>query len=305
MKAHSHQRRASSISASPSPQKSFHSDIEKYGDMDEADEKRIKPRSDILGAIITVMIYILCAVTVVNFWLLRSPDNSDGILATFMRPFGGSHGSQPSSEVELIDMKAIGALGDNADDELWKLNDHYRKNSPNVAVAPGQQPPIDDMKPSLDSDAQEALSAVVEPLETINPQGDLLEILSVSPIVILSSNPSSAIQDTDETTEESRDALYHNKLENQVMEIMLGFLHITPEPRVVDLAKHPHHNEIVHYLQSYSMHNSETSEDELDIPRIFIGGQPVANHKQVVEKYYNKDLVEFLRDHGRGIINIE
>ena len=308
----SHQRRASSISAisSPSPQKSFLTDIEKYADVDEADAKRMKPKKDVLGSVIMVLVYLLCVATFINLLLLRANLGENGVFAAIMKPFVNHHETQPSSEVQLINMAAIGASGSNADDELWKLDDHNKKNSPDIAVAPGQQPPVSALGApvsSLDRAAQEALTTMPETPDTINPQGDLLEILSVSPIVILSSSSAPASLEVDDSdSPQDQESLHDNKLESQVMEIMLGFLRITPEPRVVDLAKHPHHNEIVHYLQSYSMHTAENEDDEVvDIPRVFIGGQPIANHKQVVEKYYNKDLIEFLKHHGKGIINVE
>lgn len=306
----SHQRRASSISAmSPSPQKSLLTDIEKFADVDEADAKRMKPKRDVSGSVVMVLVYLLCVATFANLLLLRVSFGENGVFATVIKAFVNHHDTQPSSEVQLIDMAAIGADGANADDEMWKLDDHNKKNSPDIAVAPGQQPPISALGAagsSLDRAAQEALTTMPETPDSINPQGDLLEILSVSPIVILSSSSAAPENAEFDSPQEDQESLHESNLEGQVMEIMLGFLHITPEPRVVDLAKHPHHKEIVHYLQSYSMHTAESDDLEVvDIPRVFIGGQPIANHRQVVEKYYNKDLVEFLKHHGKGIINVE
>lgn len=299
----SHQRRASSISvsSSPAPQKPFPVDVEKYPDGEP--NKRPRPRADVFGAVMTVFVYVLCLITAANLMLLRVNPAGDSFLASLARTFVLQNDPQSSSEVELIDMDAIGA-GINADDELWKLDDHNRQGAPSVAVAPGQhEPAAMDPSPGLDRTAEEALATHAEQPETVNPQGDLLEMLAVSPIVILRSG-----SDTVEPATEELMLLSESKLEAQVLEILLGHLHISPEPQVVDLAKHPHHHEIVHYLQSYTLHAAE-SDDETetpeDIPRVFVGGQPVANHKQVVEMYHKKDLIDFLKQHGQGIINIE
>lgn len=132
-----------------------------------------------------------------------------------------------------------------------------------------------------------------------SPLTDLKEILSISPIIIIST-PSPQQQ----------------QLENILMN-----LNITPQPTIVNLSKHPNYQSILSYLQQYESHShtvethtsptgiikldlKEVAEDEDNIPRVFIGAVPVGNFHEIFELYNDSKLVNYLKERGKGKISI-
>lgn len=127
-------------------------------------------------------------------------------------------------------------------------------------------------------------------------QRDITEILSINSVVILT-NQMNLVQ------------------EQKVREIFTN-LKITPEVQFVPLNKHPNYTKIMKYLKDYNMrayqydnedHDSQLNfhSDTLDIPRLFIGGLPIANYKDIIQKDRDNVLTNFLRDYGQGLIKLD
>lgn len=132
-----------------------------------------------------------------------------------------------------------------------------------------------------------------------SPLTDLKEILTISPIIILST-PSQ----------------HQQQLENILMN-----MNITPQPTVINLTKHPNYKNILSYLQQYESHSHtvvthsnptgiiklDTKEEpdvEDNIPRVFIGAVPVGNFHEIFELHEQGKLVGYLKERGKGKICI-
>lgn len=130
----------------------------------------------------------------------------------------------------------------------------------------------------------------------IDLQHDIKEMLLVSPVTIL-------LSDEPEDLEQSR-----------FMEIIFGALSINPEPRIVNLRKHPHCNQIVEYLRRFSRrveglglsseHSDEVKDAKSDFPRLFMGGLPLGKYSEIIEMYQQEELVLFLQEHGKGLVSV-
>ncbi|KAG7662876.1 uncharacterized protein J8A68_003647 [[Candida] subhashii] len=123
-------------------------------------------------------------------------------------------------------------------------------------------------------------------------KSNLKEIFSLSPVIIL-------------ILDENDDRLFESILIN---------LYIHPEPKTINLAKHPNHVNIINYLKSNQNNPGEDEEhDDSDIeevgndqlPRLFIGGRPMGTRDEIVSMYENNELVEYLKNKGKGLITIE
>lgn len=137
-----------------------------------------------------------------------------------------------------------------------------------------------------------------------NPQFDLAEILAINPIVLLINDEFVAEKD-------------------HVKQILQN-LNINPEVKLVNLMKHPHYEDILDYLKNYRLHVAPTlanvgtkaNEPEFeqqfvhqynmgDIPRLFIGGLPVADYQDIIDKFNNNQLDHFLNEFGKGQIKLQ
>lgn len=128
--------------------------------------------------------------------------------------------------------------------------------------------------------------------DLVNPQLDLAEILSINSIVLLVND--------------------ENVAQQEEVKKILQNLQINPEVKEVNLKKHPHYDDIWDYLKNYRVHNNEKnyhyveSLNEVDeIPRLFIGGLPVADYGDIVNKFNNNQLADFLNEFGRGLIKLQ
>lgn len=145
-------------------------------------------------------------------------------------------------------------------------------------------------------------SATAIESNTINVAFDLKEMMLISPVTIL-------LDDNVTSSPEK----------NKFLEILFKSLSINPEPKVVNLSKHPHHTEIVDYLHNYAKHEYGTSDDEVfeddededeqsspakEIPRLFVGGLPVGRFNDIIDEYKNNELIAHLRESGKGLINV-
>ncbi|KAL6450669.1 hypothetical protein SBY92_000915 [Candida maltosa Xu316] len=102
------------------------------------------------------------------------------------------------------------------------------------------------------------------------------EIFSISPLIILSLN---------------------NRVE-KLHKIIMN-LNIDPEPKIINLSKHPNYINIVKYLQ-----NINKSDDEDNIPKVFLSGSPIGSDDEIIEMYENDELVDYLKAKGQGLISI-
>lgn len=140
----------------------------------------------------------------------------------------------------------------------------------------------------------------------INVALDLKEMMLISPVTIL----------LDDEVTSSPD-------KSKFLEILFKSLNINPEPKVVNLSKHPHHSEIVEYLHKYAKHEYGTSGDEAfkdednedeeedqqaastrEIPRLFVGGLPVGRFSDIIEEYSSNGLIARLKESGKGLISV-
>ncbi|CUM56604.1 uncharacterized protein AC631_04393 [Debaryomyces fabryi] len=144
-------------------------------------------------------------------------------------------------------------------------------------------------------------SATAMASDTVNVAFDLKEMMLISPVTILLDDDVSSSPE-----------------KNKFLEILFKSLSINPEPKVVNLSKHPHQTEIVDYLHKYSKHeygssNEEVSDDEdedeqatptREIPRLFVGGLPVGRFNDIIDEFKNNELIAHLRESGKGLINV-
>lgn len=147
-------------------------------------------------------------------------------------------------------------------------------------------------------------SATAMVSDDVNVAFDLKEMMLISPVTILLDDEVRSLPE-----------------KNKFLEILFKSLNINPEPKVVNLSKHPHHTEIVDYLHKYAKHEYGTSTDEVseddddededeqapparEIPRLFVGGLPVGRFNDIIDEYKNNELIAHLRESGKGLINV-
>lgn len=270
-------------------------------------------------------------------------DSDVGLLKTLWNSIKLSNSFKPttSTEFNLYDVNSI-SINRIDSDELWKLDQYNEIKKTEESKSQKhlmEQDDLDEIK-----DNEQDLNDVEY---KIDPKQDLKEILSISPITILINNNKDTKNNINPNDDnEKPNAEYTKQLE--FLKILQNSLTITPEPKVVNLIKHPHYHEILNYLKTYKQHeiqsvqkisapvptsikhdikyNSKKSiiDDEVenvdedneiedyesgnddynDIPRLFIGGLPVADYNLIIEKYNNGELIDFLRDQGKGLISI-
>lgn len=121
-------------------------------------------------------------------------------------------------------------------------------------------------------------STAKQPQATESVQESLMEMFSIYPMIVLQADPK----------------------ESSMLNNIFSTLNINPEPKLVDLAKHPNQEGIIQYLQNFENHRY----GDTDIPLVFIGGDPICNYNQIVEKYKSGELAPYLRSNGRGIIEV-
>lgn len=254
----------------------FKKDIEKYPlNFDGEDESNKERRFSLIWKIILCFVGIWLVVEFVGIDMKEvcmknmGKNHKDEIEVPSANDFKTKTGTF-HSDINLVDVNTITA------------NNEYEK------LSMGQP------------EKQNTKGSNTQALESeVDPQNDLKEIFSVSPLIIFSKSEKSEKQ---------------KELEN----IFLLELNIVPEPKVVDLTKHPRHTQIIEYLTSYSTHEQnlatshssdvdyeQDSKSEVDnIPRVFLGGVPIGNCKDIVRKFDDNELLGYLREIGHGLISV-
>ncbi|ABN66117.2 predicted protein [Scheffersomyces stipitis CBS 6054] len=321
----SHQRRSSHNKTS------FYYDIEKVAstpenskDDEELDSKtnsakaNIQMRSRTLNYAITIVFVIVSIVAIFNF-IAYTFNNSPKTISN--ENFRAAGSSILNSEKELLDRLVSDKIVSNhlgttnPDNNYMKFDADSKSLSDKVDNLINAE--IKKQQDTEDSEINDNSSNNVGGDEnddddddddsSITAQKDLQEIFAVNPVIILSLNPESPKQ---------------KKLETILMNI-----NIHPEPKVVDLFRHPDYKKIASYLKSldikaipsgtssgnikndlvYSTPDNEDDDEyssEDNIPRLFIGGMPTGNFKSIFRLYKSNSLQTFLREHGKGHISI-
>ncbi len=122
-----------------------------------------------------------------------------------------------------------------------------------------------------DNDTQNANYNAVETI-----QANLKEMFAISPMVVISQT-------------------------NQIDELqtILTKLNINPQPKFINLSKHPNYLNIKQYLKK--IYNID--EDD-HIPRVFLAGIPIGDSDKIIEMYKENQLISHLREKGQGLINV-
>ncbi|KAK6198666.1 uncharacterized protein RJT21DRAFT_122251 [Scheffersomyces amazonensis] len=132
----------------------------------------------------------------------------------------------------------------------------------------------------LDVSSSSSSSSSSSPLQALK------EIFAVNPIIIISNN---------------------NPLQHKFETILMN-INIHPEPKIVDLLKHPDYSEIMSYLEvefADELEDEDAMEnDDDDIPRLFIAGKSYGNYYKIFKLYESNLLQSYLREHGKGKITI-
>lgn len=311
-------------------------DTSREGFADAADDDP-RPRSNRADYLVVVLA-ILVVGSVLNFMILSSATRSSVVtkIGGWVPGFGpfagqgskldprGEAGDAMAPDVVMLneveeeaDLK-IGITGGKSTMKI-DANDNGLKNLLNVDnIDPNDLDEwekfaneLSDHAPDADNSLQAIESEIARTKHDANqqamdlkpsPQMDLAEILSINPIVLLMNEENMSKQE-------------------QVKQI-LQTLNITPELKLVNLKKHPHYQEIFEYLKTYRVHNDasnggmvsdyqrsqyihNTLNDVDDIPRLFIGGMPVADYNDIVLKYDTNQLHDVLTHFGQGLIKLQ
>ncbi|EER34962.1 predicted protein [Candida tropicalis MYA-3404] len=134
---------------------------------------------------------------------------------------------------------------------------------------------ISNSKSNIDAIIEENDDLEQDPDMHILVQENLKEIFSVNPIIVLSLN---------------------NQIDK--LNTILLNLNISPEPKIINLSRHPNYLNILKYLKNINHSDVE------NIPRLFLGGLPVGTSKEIIEMYENNELISYLRSKGEGLINV-
>lgn len=285
-------------------------DLEKMaGNMDEKPRKRTRG----YHAGVWMMLALVAVVLIVRgslFWLVRLR-SSESLREQFQREqhevlgLAGSGQSQGSSrlkvhvplklgsrestksDLQLLDVNAL-SVEKTDSDEIRKLDDHQRQQQ------------LESVRSAASAGAGASLKApsAHELLEALK------EMLLIAPITVLVGDT----QDTDK--------------QDKVLRILFQDLHITPEPKKIDIRRHPLCDSVIEYLQKYygrgdsykykispdGLHHStsSTSSDNANdsIPRLFVGGLPVGSFDDILRMAKQGDLVTLLRAKGEDLITI-
>ena len=276
--------------------KEFDSDIEKLVREDEPEKKKRHRLTDSILMLIPILMFVLILLGVRGAYGYKSEMSSTDQFkmeqAELMHRLyhqksqveETNHKSgirwnhkvpTTTNDVGLLDLSSL-SESKTVSEEILKLDDHIKQNN----------------KPS-------ATAAVSD---TVSVAFDLKEMMLISPVTILLD-----------------DEITSSPEKNKFLEILFKSLKINPEPKVVNLSKHPHHTEIVDYLEKYAKHEygtsaHEVSEDDEDedekappvreIPRLFVGGLPVGRFNDIIDEYKNNELINHLRESGKGLITV-
>lgn len=236
--------------------------------IDEIDEDFKQPQSKKLDIIVFVITLILTG-TIVNFFIISKSLNENQISSSLGKMFGlKTQDVYTSQGIEkLLDVNNI----DGTIEEWDKLAGEMQQ--------PQKTDVLDDVD-NLDMD---------DGTSDITAQKDLAEILSINNIVLL-------VNDENLTKQEKAKQ-------------MLFSLKMTPELKTVDIKKHPHYQKINGYLKTVKNRMKETSvsdfSDSDDIPRLFIEGMPVAGYDDIIDKFEQNELWQFLSKIGQKSIKLE
>ncbi|RCK67360.1 hypothetical protein Cantr_02736 [Candida viswanathii] len=289
---------------------SFYMDIEKNGVTDDDKQhKHFKQklnngRSDAL----TFSFFALCLVCSLYFiYSYRSILNNNFQLDQSI--LLSSSSSVNSPEISILKEELIsnyddvhnGGTGLSLSDEVQAELKHQQYSPPVRVASPAAQKAtqegtlvvqdlgLDDddeasgLQPAALSKGKSNINTLIEedddleqdPEMHLKVQENLKEIFSINPIIMLSLN---------------------NQID-KVHTIIMN-MNITPEPKVINLSKHPNYNNIMRYLKKIN------HSDEENIPRLFLGGSPVGTSSEIVEMFENNELLGYLRAKGQGLINV-
>ncbi|KAK6457339.1 uncharacterized protein RJT20DRAFT_134622 [Scheffersomyces xylosifermentans] len=319
----SHQRRSSNIKTS------FHYDIEKISESTEdaqndgsgllfdTDAKsqtghsQSQARRRTFQRFFSVAFSFLVVITFINFIYYTAKQGSKSISSQASLKSGSS---LLESERELLSRLE----SDKIVSPVNAKSANTGNNVMNFDESQGLTPQIDELvNAEIQKQQQSDIGTVSDPEEddeeleaddSVRSQNDLKEIFAVNPVIILSSDPSSPKQ--------------------KQLETILMNINIHPEPKVVNLFKHPNYESILKYLKHYesyttiptgttgtiknnlvyASHEDDADSEEQsavdDIPRLFVGGSPYGNYKSIFTLYKNNNLQSYLRERGRGTITI-
>lgn len=268
-------------------------DMEKKGEAEEEPPKERKSSYTLLS--ITLLILLGVVVTLQVTRLMSLNVKSQSIMEQFREEQRGLYqtvhmnndqgGSlhdvnkagktgRTSNEVKVLDINSD-SISRADTEEILKLDDHKKQTA----------------KPS---------APIPAPSREVNVRWDMSEILLIAPVKVL----------LDEDSVEEK--LERAKEQNKFLEIVSS-LGITPEPKIVNLAKHPHCHEIKDYLRTYASRMTKETTGETqdvssgvtkDIPRLFIGSVPVGSFGKIIEMSNENRLASYLKANGKGLISI-
>lgn len=191
------------------------------------------------------------------------------------------------SDLQLLDVNAL-SVEKTDSDEIRKLDDHQRQQQ------------LESVRSAVSAGTGTVLKAANshELLEALK------EMLLIAPITVLVGDT----QDMDK--------------QDKVLQILFQDLHITPEPKKIDIRRHPLCDSIIEYLQKYygrgdsykykippvSLHQSTSNTDSDNandnIPRLFVGGLPVGSFDDILRMAKQGELVTLLKAKGEDLITI-
>ncbi|EGV63413.1 hypothetical protein PSN45_004309 [Yamadazyma tenuis] len=274
-----HKRSVSSFSADMRHH-SIHEKLDSH-DPESLEHRRKNSRIDI----VLIVLALFLTGSVINFFLISRSVGSSSLVDHFHKLVGSD--PDVGRDTTLESLLGVQSLGNDMN-EWERLSGELQSQE--------QEQDTEDY-----SHVQHQYGAADVETETVsegsnNPQQDLVEMLSIDAVVLLLND--------------------ENLLKQERAKQILNSLKMTPELKTINLKKHPHYAEIMHYLKKFSSHMQEDAEesDELDtqdvsdsddIPRLFIGGQPVAGFGDIINKHNDQVLTQFFADVGRGWVKLE
>ena len=275
-------------------EKQVHQDVEKKGEEEEEPPKERKSSYALLSVIFFILLGVVVTLQVARLMSLNVKSHS--IMERFREEQGGLYGAVHMSNDQggsLHDVNKGGAKTGRTSNDVKVLD----INSDSISRADTEEIlKLDDHK----KQAAKPSAPVSAPSREVNVRWDMSEILLIAPVKVL----------LDEDSGE--EMLARAKEQNKFLEIVSS-LGITPEPKIVNLAKHPHCHEIKDYLRTYaSRMTKETTGETLDvssgvtkdIPRLFIGSVPVGSFGKIIEMNNENKLASYLKANGKGLISI-
>lgn len=275
--------------------KEFNSDIEKLEPEYRQEKKKRQHKGEVILILVPViMIYLI-------FWGLKSANSYKEEISTTEQ--------FKMDQAELLHL--LYHLKTQLEEPNYDFKEEYQREG-HIATSDVGLLDLDSLSESktvseeilkLDDHVRQKNkpSATPAPTEGANIALDLKEMMLISPVTVLLDDEVSSSPE-----------------KGKMLEILFKSLKINPEPTLVNLSKHPHHAEIVEYLQRYAGHQygadgatevtSDDDENEVDatkdIPRLFVGGLPIGRFNDIINEYNNNELVAHLKESGKGLISV-